>query len=289
MVTIENELLKVVIRSKGAELSSLINKQTETEHIWYADPQVWPWHAPNLFPVVGGCINNEIRVDGTAYPMQRHGFARHSQFMKIEHTDTHAQFSLPYNPDTLKVYPYKFEFQVLYDLFGNKLRVSYKVINRDDKDIYFSVGAHPAFTVPFYTGEKYADYYLEFNNGESLERYILSPEGFFTGETEPVVLQGNKLPLNAELFANDALVFKNLQSREVSIKSDRHEHSLSVSFPHFNYLGIWAKPGAPFVCIEPWLGCADTVNKATDIGNKEAIQKVEHGHVFETEFYIAVS
>jgi len=142
--------------------------------------------------------------------------------------------------------------------------------------------------VPFNAGESYEDYYLEFELEEKLTTHLLSPEGFFTGETRPVPNAGNKLHLTHDLFKADALVFKNLRSREVCIKSTKHDQSVSVEFPHFNYLGIWAKVGGSFVCIEPWLGCADTVGQKSDITQKEDIQKVAQGHVFEAAFYISL-
>jgi galactose mutarotase-like enzyme len=288
MAVLENEFLKVGISPKGAQLTSVYNKATQTEHLWQADLNVWPWHAPNLFPVVGGLINDELLVDGKTYPMSRHGFARQSEFIILESDEVHVAFSLPNSEKTLHVYPYKFDFQVLYTLIENALRVTYKMINHDKKTIYFSVGGHPGFNVPFNAGENYEDYYLEFEIAEKLETHSLTPEGFFNGETHLVPAPGNKLYLTKHLFDKDALVFKNLKSREICIKSDKNEQSLSVEFPHFNYLGIWAKSGADFVCIEPWLGCADTAGKHVDISEKEDIQKLKPGHVFEAAFYISV-
>lgn len=288
MTTLENEFLKVAIGTKGAQLSSLRNKATGAEHMWQADASVWPWHAPNLFPIVGQLQNDELVVDSEKYPMKRHGFARQSEFIKLESNDASAGFSLPYCEKTLETYPYKFDFQVLYTLIENALRVTYKVINRDKKTIYFSVGGHPAFNVPFTTGESYEDYYVEFELSEKPDSHLLTPEGLFNGETAPVSIKNKKLYLTRELFAADALVFKNLKSRLVTIKSDKHEHSLSIEFPHFNYLGLWAKPGADFLCIEPWLGCADSVGEPKDIKHKEDIQKVAVGHVFEASFYISI-
>ncbi len=288
MTTIENDFLKVSIRNKGGEMTSLYNKVSGTEHVWQGDPMIWPWHAPNLFPVVGGLINNELLVDGKAYKMERHGFNRQSELLLIESDEVCARFSLPYSDHTLEVYPFKFDFQVLYDLIENALRVTYKVVNHQHDTIYFSVGGHPAFNVPFNKGENYEDYYLEFEVEEKLEKHLLSAEGFFTGETEPVALDGKKLHLTRDMFIKDAMVFKKPRSREVIIKSDKHDQTISVEFPHFNYLGIWAKPGADFLCIEPWLGCADTEGKHVDISHKEAIQKLKHGHVFEAAFYISI-
>ncbi|MDB5014441.1 MAG: aldose 1-epimerase family protein [Daejeonella sp.] len=289
MVTLENNFLKVSIRTKGAEITSITSKSTLTEHIWQADAEVWPWHAPNLFPIVGGCGNNQIHVDGKSYSLGRHGFARNAEFAVADVKSTHAKFSLAYNENTLEVYPYKFTFQVLYDLIDNKLRVSYKVINNDNKTIYFSVGAHPAFNVPFFKNEALEDYYLEFEKEEVLETHLLSQDGLFNGSKEVVPSQNNHLPLTNDLFAKDALVLKDLQSRSVSIKSKNHNHSLSVKYPYFNYLGLWAKPGASFVCIEPWLGCADSEGRTVDFKDKEAIHALELGHVFEVDFTIELS
>ncbi|MDF2431822.1 MAG: hypothetical protein JWP44_1453 [Mucilaginibacter sp.] len=288
MAVLENDFLKVEAGTKGAQLMSVYDKASNIEHLWQADPNVWPWHAPNLFPIVGGLINNELLVDGNTYQMARHGFARQSEFILLESDDVHACYSLPNCEKTLQIYPYKFDFQVLYTLIENALRITYKLINHDKKTIYFSVGAHPALNVPFYPGEKYEDYYLEFELEEKLTTHLLSPEGFFTGETHPVEAPKNKLYLTRDLFKDDALVFKDLRSREVCIKSDKHDKSISVEFPHFNYLGIWAKGGGNFVCIEPWLGCADTAGRQVDISEKEDIQKLKTGHVFEAAFFISI-
>ncbi len=288
MTSIENDYLKAAINSNGAQLSSLINKTTGVQHMWQGG-EAWPWHSPNLFPVIGTLINNQIIVDGKAYEIaQRHGFARHSDFLLLDATSLHAKFSLPYNSHTLAMYPFKFELQIIYDLIDNALRVTFKVINLDDKAIYFSVGGHPAFSVPFHNGEQYEDYYLEFETEEPLVEHLLSADGLLSGETRTVKLDGKNLQLTRELFLNDALIFKHLKSRQVTIRSHKHEESISVQFPHFLYLGIWAKTGSDFVCIEPWLGHADLAGPPVEFKNKEGIQKLEYGHVFEACYYISI-
>jgi galactose mutarotase-like enzyme len=288
MTTLENDFIKVSIRSQGAELTSIYNKQTGIEHLWQADPAVWGWHAPNLFPVVGGCLDNQIIVDGKPYPMERHGFTRQSEFTVVEATPTKACFSLKSNEKTRAVYPYEFDFQVEYQIDNQVLTLIYRIINLEEKRMYFSVGSHPAFAVPFLPNEKYEDYYLEFQNEEPLERHMLSTKGYFTGETEPVLTVDKQLPLTADLFDDDALVFKNLASRSVTIRSRNHDQAVTVSFPAFPYLGIWAKPGGKFVCIEPWLGCADSEGTPVPFEEKEAIQHVEPNGSFETGFTIGV-
>lgn len=288
MITIENEFLKISIRFKGAEMTSIFNKKTQLEHLWNADESVWPWHAPNLFPIVGGLADNKVKINGNEYEMSRHGFTRESEFSLIEASETHAKFSLPFSESTLAVYPYEFEFQILYDLFEQDLRVTYKVINQDVQTIYFSVGAHPAFKIPFLPEEKYEDYYLEFETSEPLLTHLLSDRGLFSGETEMVAMDGQKIWLTKNLFDHDALVFKDITSKKVIIKSKNHEHQLTVKFKEFKDLGIWAKPGAPFVCIEPWLGYTDMEGGVVDIKQKAGIENVEQGHVFEACFTISL-
>ena len=289
MTTLENEYLKVTVMPKGAEMVSLFNKEINTEHLWQADADIWGWHAPNLFPVVGGCINDQVIVDGVAYPMNRHGFARHSDFVLTEYSGIHAKFSLSDSAKTQESYPFKFAFQVIYELKGRELKVTYKVINYDDQAINFSAGGHPAFNVPFTEGEKMEDYYLEFEVEEPLVTHLLSTEGFFTGEVEAVELQKSKLPLSENLFSKDALVFKDLKSRKITLKSVNHSNSVYLKYRDFPFLGLWAKPGAPFVCIEPWIGCADTAGRTIEFAKKEGMLSLEKGHVFEADFIIGVN
>jgi galactose mutarotase-like enzyme len=289
MTTIENEFLKVSVREKGAELTSIYNKVAQIEHLWQADPLVWPWHAPNLFPVIGESVDKQILVDGTPYKMERHGFARQSAFALMGSSNSDMTYSLTASKETLQVFPYKFELKIHYQLKGKQLILTYSVVNQDEKPIYFSIGGHPAFNVPFQSGEQYPDYFLEFSEDTALQRHLLSDNGLFTGETEPVPMEGHKLHLSKDLFSKDALVFKNLKSRKVSLQSKSQQHRLTVTFPDFNYLGIWAKPGADFVCIEPWIGCADTEGRKINISQKEDIQHLEPGNTFAASFSIEVS
>lgn len=294
MTILENDQLRIAVRPQGAELTSLFHKTTGIEHLWQADPNVWGWHAPNLFPIVGGLLNDQLLIDGKTYPLKRHGFARLSTFVLVESSDSHAIFSLRSDTETQKVYPYTFDFQIQYELTGASLSVTYRVVNEGDKTLFFSVGAHPAFNAPFRpngqdTGESYDDYYLEFEQAESLLTHQLSAAGLFTGETQPVPTDGQQLALTPHLFDQDALVFKQLSSHQVSLRSRRNDHAVTVSFADFPHLGIWAKPGAPFVCIEPWLGYADAEGTLRPIEQKEAIQQVGPDHVFNAHFSISVA
>ncbi len=287
---LQNDLLRVSINPQGAQLTSILDKTTGVEHLWQADPTVWPWHAPNLFPIVGGLKNNQLHIDGQTYPMNRHGFARQSLFTVAEFIrGSYARFQLTDTEQTRAVYPYRFTFEVGYTLIDKQLKITYRVMNQDTKPVYFSVGAHPAFRVPFEPGEDYADYFLEFETDEPLQTHLLSASGLFSGETQPVPMDGNRLLLTRQLFDRDALVFKNIVSRRVTLWSQKQTQAIILTFADFPYLGVWAKPGADFVCIEPWLGCADSEGDAiTTIDHKEAIQQVAVGEQFSATFSISV-
>lgn len=287
MVYLENEQLKIGIKKKGAELASVINKSNAIEFMWQADPSIWPWHAPNLFPIVGGCIENKLLIDGERYPIQRHGFARHMEFRIIESSQEHTILALPYDEDTLKAFPYQFEFHVRFDLKDQDLKVSYKVINQDDQTIWFSFGGHPAFNVPMKDGGRYDDYYIEFPGVDVLLSHQLNSDGLFNGQTREIPLNNNQLRLTKTLFEQDALVMKSIDVEKIWLKSDLHEMSIAVDVNNFNDLGIWAKPGADFICIEPWMGYADREGETVGIDEKAGTVQLQHGHIFERHFTLS--
>lgn len=289
MHVLENEFLSVAIQNKGSELCSIFNKLNGLEYLWQAEPSVWAFHAPNLFPVVGNCMNNQIQIDGIKYPMQRHGFARHSPFVLTDSSTNHAVFTLDYSEATLVVYPYKFSFQVAYNLQDTEITITYKVINKDAKPIFFSIGAHPAFNIPFSKGGTYDDYYIEFDQIELLVKNLFDESGFFTGDTEQVYLDNRRLNLSKDLFKDGALVFKEIKSKKVLIRNHQTPSFVSVSFEDFTALGIWAAPDAPFVCIEPWLGYADNAGELKEFSEKDGIQKLETSKVFECSFKIGIN
>lgn len=287
--SIENEHLKICVNTKGAELCSILSKHNNKEYLWQANPAFWAFHSPNLFPVVGNCTDNKILTEGVEYPMPRHGFARHSEFKLIESLPQSLVFSLEFSEETLAVYPFKFRFQVSYRLKETELEVCFEVINIDTKAILFSLGAHPAFNVPLSQNQTYEDYYIEFEGEDKLEKELFNSRGFFTGQREPVETEDRKLCLNRALFNDGALVFKKLNSRSVALKSFRSTDSVQLNFKDFNSLGIWAVPGAPFVCIEPWLGYADKAGDIQEFKNKEGIISLDVDNTFFASYTITIN
>ncbi|MFD2246118.1 aldose 1-epimerase family protein [Pontibacter ruber] len=286
---IENDNFKVGVESKGAELHHFIKKDENLELIWQADPAIWGSHAPNLFPIVGELPDQQYTFQDKTYQMKRHGFARHKEFKVVDNEKDKVVFELNYDDETLEQFPFKFALLVAYKLEGNRLGVSYLVRNEDDKAMYFSVGGHPGFNVPFYPGENYDDYYLEFENRETVSRYLLNDAGLLNGDTERVLENTHLLPLRHSYFEKDAIVLKDLTSEKVTLGSRTNPLRIEVSFPGFPFLGIWAKPGpSPYLCIEPWCGIAGRAGESGKLEEKEGINMLGPKLSFERTFTITI-
>ncbi|CAN5355965.1 aldose 1-epimerase family protein [soil metagenome] len=270
MVTIENEKLKAVISPKGAELQSLFNKETGIEYMWGGDAAYWSKHSPILFPIVGTLKNDTYFYKDEVYHLPRHGFARERIFLKDQVSLEEAVFTLTQDADTLAVYPFAFILRIRYHLQDDQLKVAYEVSNNGYDELLFSVGAHPAFAVPMVDGTDYADYYLQFNTTEALHRWKLQ-DGLIANHAEPLPAENGKLALQHNLFYEDAIVLKNMQSNRITIGCTKHAHGIHFNFNDFPFFGIWAAKDADFVCLEPWCGIADGVDHNQQLKDKEGI------------------
>lgn len=286
MQSIQNGQLKISIEEKGAELKSAFHLLHGLEYMWSADPAYWAKTSPVLFPIVGELKNKSYFYNGKSYSLPRHGFARDKVFNVAEQNDTSITFSIQSDESTLAVYPFHFVFSITYSLSDDKLEVTYRVQNTGEDEMLFSVGGHPAFKVPLVEGTKYDDYKLVFEKEEKLERWPISQEGLIEKASQHLLHHSNSLPLSKELLKNDALVFKHLQSRFVKLVSDKTEHGLQFNFAGFPFLGIWAAPGADFVCIEPWQGIADSVDADQQLTHKEGIVTLPAGKGFSLSWNV---
>ncbi|ENG4425639.1 aldose 1-epimerase family protein [Listeria monocytogenes] len=289
MIKLENEVLLVEMKTAGAELTRIFHKDTGLEYLWNADSKFWGRHSPVLFPTVGRLVDDTYLVDGKQYHLGQHGFARDRDFQVIEQTENTVRFELDADEDSLAIYPYKFKLSIIYTIEKNTVAVSYEVENTDNKRIYFSIGAHPAFHLPLTDGTTFEDYYLDFGTEENLETLCL--EGpYRSGEIKKIIDEPARyLPLSYDLFKNDALIFEALKQKEMTIKSNKTPHFVKVSFPEFPFVGVWtAKPGTPFLCIEPWYGIADGAGESVELRDKAGIEHLEPEAVFASEYEITV-
>lgn len=282
---IKNEHIKAKIKSFGAELNSLQKINENLEYMWQGDSKYWNRHSPILFPIVGRLKNDSYTYQNQKYNMTQHGFARDKEFELIKKEDDFIEFRLKSDEKTLEIYPFSFELYLSYKLEKNSLIVSYKVINKSDEKMLFSIGAHPAFNWTLKEDEKKEDYFLEFENIKETKRYFLNDKGLVYDSVDLKIID-NKIALNEELFKNDALVFNDFNIKTLTLKNSKNENFVKLNFENFPYLGIWSKPsGAPFICIEPWFGVADDESSNQNFEDKKGIITLEKDEIFSC-FYI---
>ncbi len=268
---IENEFLTCEIDDMGAQLHSLKLKENEKEYIWQGNPDIWYGQAPVLFPVIGQLINDKFRYNGKEYTMPKHGLARKLLFNVKECEGAKAVFSLESDENTLINYPFEFEYLVSFELKGKALVNTMTVINKTKGEMYFSVGAHPAFNCM--VGD-----IIEFEKTETLATERIDKENLIIPEKFPLIENSKEIKITKEIFEPDALILSDIQSEKLTIKG---ENEVEFTFGKCPFLGIWAKPGAPYVCIEPWYGVNDGREVKSDISEKRGIQHLGEGETFE--------
>ena len=289
MIHLQNEELTAIVKEKGAELGSLKSNATGIEYLWQADPKYWARHAPVLFPIVGQVKDGKYEYRGAVYELPQHGFARDQEFEVTEQSQDRVRLRLKSSDETLAKYPAAFELLLTYELVASQVNCTYDVFNTGADDMHFSLGLHPGFTCPMVEGTSFEDYELVFSEKETLDRHLLDGP-LLSGEVEPHYLQDEaSIPLHHELFKDDALVFEGIKSQNIRLQSTKTEHYVEMGLAGFPFLGIWSKPNskAPFVCIEPWYGVADEMNRKPFI-EKKGIQVLEGRGKWKAQTYIKV-
>lgn len=276
---LENEFLTLEVNEHGAELSRIRDKQANREVLWNGDPKFWNRHAPLLFPNVGKTFRNIARYGGKEYPTKQHGFARDSEFTLTRQTEDTLVYTLTSSPESKRVYPYDFRLEAGFTLHGREIRVFWRVTNTGKETMYFTIGAHPAFNVP-------EAYEFDFGDLEAVRYHLLDSSGTMLPETYTLPLKDGKCPFRADMFDNDALIVDD-QIERVSLLIEGKAY-VTVRCPSFPSFGIWSKPGAPFVCLEPWQGRCDDFGFTGDMREKKNVTSLSPDAVFEQSYTVTV-
>lgn len=288
---IENEFLRATFSSRGAELQSLILKTDGTEYIWQADPEVWPNHAPLLFPFIGRLKDGEYTHEGTCHQITMHGFGRDSEFTVLKKGEKEITFLLTPNELSKKMYPYLFELQIHYVLDGNTLKKEHTVRNRDKSALYYELGGHDAYNICLEDQEVMEDYYIDFGKLEELHSLCLDENVLITKDSCRIPLADGTIALSMELFDMDTLILHRIPVKEIAIRSRKSAREIRFAFPDFPTLGIWTKNmGCParFVCLEPWSSLPDCAYLGKELKEKVDIRKVEPGEMETLAFSVTV-
>lgn len=274
---IESNSLIVQVTSRGAEMKRLFSREWNRELLWLGTDKIWERSAPILFPIIGRLKDDEYNLKGKTYKMTRHGFARDMEFKGVECGVSEVEFLLGATQETFASYPFCFELRVRYKLEDKLLNISYFVKNEDRQDIYFSIGAHPAFET-----KNIENYEIQFENSE--KEYFKTKDGLIDWE-RPQDLKDNKIKLNPKLFQDDALVFKKLKSNHIDLVDHKRREVIRVK-ANCPFWGVWGTEKVPFTCIEPWFGVADSKDHDKNLETKKGIITLAPGEVFGFSYSI---
>lgn len=284
LIHIKNENVSAAVETLGAELVSF--KSTDGfEHIWQGDAKYWGGHAPVLFPIVGALRNNRTRINGEWYEMGRHGFARRREFTVVEHREDAVVLELCADEATKQVYPFDFRFTVSYILTGSSITTEFKVENTGAVPMPYSVGGHPGFNLPIEADETFEDYDIVFEKPETQKCPLIHPTECLIDYEKTIFEMKNEdvIPLQHSLFYNDALVFSDLESTTITLKSRKSGRGVMMEFSGFSLFGIWsAANDGPYVALEPWTGCATAFSENDEFVEKRGMRTLPTG---ETETF----
>jgi galactose mutarotase-like enzyme len=274
--TIENDFLICTIESVGAEVRSLKEKATGREYIWQIDNSVWGSSSPVLFPAIGKIKSDKVVYQGKSYAMSKHGIIRHNdQLIFKQDGDSACSFTLQSSAATYQRYPYSFLFSVRYQLMNKRLLMSYHIENLGEVPMYFACGGHTAYACPLDDGLKLSDYVVEFPAYFDFMAGTLGNSGLLSDRKRKIAASNGMLQLSDTLFLEDALIFTDINFDSLRLKKRNEDKGIFIRFDGYPNLALWSKPGADFLCIEPWLGLPDSEKESIDITQKSSYKRIE--------------
>jgi len=278
---IENKGLICTIESNGAEIRSLIDKETGEEYIWQITPSVWGSSSPVLFPAIGKIKEKKVTFNGKAYAMPKHGIVRNNNSLSFESKGiSKCAFNLTNSEKTLEQYPFKFSFTVEFELTEKRLIMTYIIKNRDSLPMPFSCGGHTAYACPIGKGITLSDYVIEFPKQHGLNAMTLGPSGLLSNKLRKIESNKNTLQLSDTLFNQDALIFSDVKYNWVRLRKKNQNKGVVIRFKNYPNLALWSKPFADYVCIEPWLGLPDLEDESIDLAKKSSYKTIEPDTTF---------
>ena len=279
MCIIENNEIKVAVAKKGAELTSVYDKIENVERIWNADASVWNRHAPLLFPFIGKVTGGTYRIADKEYVMKtQHGFARDMEFEVVEQTTTFVTHRLVATEETKEIYPFDFELLVTHKLDEENSRVlhiNWEICNNGEDTMYYSIGGHPAFTLPVENSEERKEYFLEFPNRDDIKYISVNTQtGFAVPEEEyPLETENGFVQFFEKI--HDTLIFDYQNIETVRIAKPDKTPYVTMECGQFPFLGIWAKRTGNFICLEPWVGRTDNDGFTGTLDEKIGMEKLD--------------
>lgn len=287
--TLENENLSIVVSEQGGELQSIYGKKEQQEYLWQGNPEIWPDRAPNLFPYIARLTNGTYTYQGKTYQMQIHGFVMYRVLIGTKN-ENELCFELCADEETYKQYPFQFVYRIKYRLEEKSVCITYEVENQDTKKMYFGIGGHPGFVVPFCKDTEFEDYELIFEESSNPDKILMSEDCFVLGKEPWQDLKDMRYSLRHDMFDDDAIILTNT-GHSIQLKAKNRENSITVEYLDMNYLGIWHMPKtqAPYICLEPWTSLPSRKNVVEDLETQDNLVALEAGAVYRNTWSIVIA
>lgn len=291
---LENDQLSIRVSSFGGELQSMMDRKNKKECLWQGDSRFWEEKAPNLFPYIARLTQGKYTYRQKEYFMEIHGLAKYRE-MKAEKRGEELIFTLDSDEETMKQYPFRFRMETHYRLERNGIVITFRVENRDSRTMYFGIGGHPGFQVPYLENTEFSDYVLQFPEAENPVKILFSDDCFGEGEETFTEMEHGMLRLNHRLFDHDAIVLKQAGHCVRLCIDPEHKHvmgekapSICVRYPEMKYVGFWHAPKteAPYLCIEPWSSLPSRKGIIEDLEKQENLLSLEAGKQYENTWEI---
>jgi len=291
-IEISNGRLQGTVDTHGGELTAFSAPEGEkrTEYIWNGDPKFWTGRNPILFPIVGNLKNGTVHIGETAFHMNRHGFARNMEFTVVHKDDNSVTLELTESPETLSCYPFRFVLRVCHRILENGFSTSFSVKNAGEKPMPFCIGAHTAFNCPLHEGEEFSDYQVVFDEKEHADSILLTPEGLISADGRLPFLDGtDRFTPDYDLLSRiDTIIFDGLKSTGMSLIHKETKKGVHMDFSGFPMAAFWTKPGAPYLCLEPWHGCAAAENESGQFEDKPHCIMLAPGETKELAYTVTI-
>lgn len=280
---LENDFMRIEVSPVGAELQSLYSKETQIEYLWQPGYDIWPHHSMLLFPNPGRIAGDRTIIDGRVYPATMHGFVNDMEFEVMEADEEHLLFQISATEETRKSFPYEFRLQVEFSLKEGVVSQKFRVINDDDRRMYFSLGAHPGFYCPIALDECGDDYILEFDSPQHINVLELQEETrLLTGKRIPYLEGEQEINLSDHFFDEGPRLLDGVQADYVTMKSKRSGHFVELGIKDFPYMCLWGVgTRMSILCIEPWCGTSDLADTDHVWEKKLGMESVRAGEIFE--------
>lgn len=287
ITTITDGTVTAAVDAMGAQLMSLATPLGE--YLWQGDERFWPRRAPVLFPIVGCLREGRATSAQGEVRLKRHGIARLYEHAVVEQTPSRVTYELTSTPETRAAYPFDFRLNMTYAVAGGALSQTFRVTNTGEVDLPFTLGGHPAFNVPVPggEGEAFSDYELVFPEAWTARVPAIDEQGLHDfSRTQELFSDTDRLSLSHELIDRLlTIVFVNVPGRSVKLLGTKNGHGVELSFDGFDYLGVWtASSDAPFVAIEPWVGCATAYDESDVFEEKRGTITLAPGDACEKTF-----